>query len=654
VTRATMRPIPSAAAPYVVALVAIVLLVLGTASVVGNAPRAGSSVGPDGLRRADTARELSISVGRGARLLPLKEGNAPPTSVVPTPVHWAHEVRPMLPRVTSGLEASNWSGLIATGAVFTGVSGTWVVPTVQPSGEDQYSATWIGIDGVTDSSLIQAGTDQFSINGRAEYDAWYEILPAASVPLNEPVAPGDRMEASITQQSQGLWEIAIADVTANWLQSGALSYSGPGTTAEWIEEAPQVNGAQSTLADFGSAEFTNLGISGSSGDSASLVPVSMADTNGVIIAFPGPYDASTDSFPITFGTAPPVIDSVTPSRGSTNGGTSVTINGDYLTGASSVSFGGVAVPFRVNPDNSLTATSPAEAAGTVEVGVTTPGGTSAQTGADQFTYVQSPPVPRSSSGYDLVGQDGGVFAFPTGQPGGFYGSLPERGISVHDIVGMVPSPDDRGYFLVGQDGGVFAFGDAPFLGSLPGLGISVDDIVGIVPTPDDRGYFLVGQDGGVFAFGDAPFLGSLPGLGISVDDIVGIAATPSDGGYWVVAADGTVYAFGDAAHLGSASGTTSPVSGIASTPDGGGYWIVTRNGSVYPFGDAGVFGSLPSIGVSPSHPVIGLVPTNDDRGYWLVGSDGGIFAFGDAPFVGSLPSLGISVTDIVGAVPTSF
>jgi hypothetical protein len=270
---------------------------------------------------------------------------------------------------------------------------------------------------------------------------------------------------------------------------------------------------------------------------------------------------------------------------------------------------------------------------------------------NSFAVTYAPPGPQGS-GYDLVGSDGGVFVFPQGQAGGFYGSLPGIGVSVRNIAGMVPSPDNGGYFLVGSDGGVFAFGDAPFEGSLPGLGVGVANIQGIVPTGDNGGYFLVGSDGGVFAFGDAPYLGSLPGLGIRVTNVVGIAATPSDQGYWVVAGDGSVFAFGDAPYLGSASGTPSPVSGISSTPDGGGYRIVTRDGSVYSFGDAGYFGSLPGLAVSPTHPVIGLVPTADNQGYWLIGSDGGIFAFGDAPFVGSLPGLGVTISDIVGAVQT--
>jgi hypothetical protein len=296
--------------------------------------------------------------------------------------------------------------------------------------------------------------------------------------------------------------------------------------------------------------------------------------------------------------------------------------------------------------------------GNAVVGATSWMGQGIHAAAFAYQPAPAPPSPPASSpppppsGYDLVGHDGGVFVFPVGQSGGFYGSLPGLGVHVSDIVGMVPTANDQGYFLVGQDGGVFAFGNAPFENSLPGLGVKVSSIVGIVPTSDDQGYFLVGSDGGVFTFGNAPFLGSLPGIGVHVTNIIGIAANPSDSGYWLVAANGTVYSFGSAVNFGSATGTSSPVSAIESTPDGGGYWIVTQNGSVYTFGDAGNFGSLPGIGVIPAHPVIGLVPTSDDGGYWLIGSDGGIFAFGDAPFVGSLPGLGVSVTDIVGAVPT--
>jgi len=278
-----------------------------------------------------------------------------------------------------------------------------------------------------------------------------------------------------------------------------------------------------------------------------------------------------------------------------------------------------------------------------------------------FSLAQSPEAGAAStkgSGYDLVGSDGGVFVFPTGNPGGFYGSLPGLGVTPNKpVVGMVPTVTDKGYFLVAQDGGVFSFGTAPFLGSLPGLHVTPSQpIAGIIAADTDRGYFLVGKDGGVFAFGTVPFLGSLPGRGISVDNIIGIASTPSGNGYWLVSATGTVYGFGAAQSLGTAKGSASPVSAIAGTPTGGGYWITTQNGTVYAFGNAKKPspGTLPAIGVSPVRPVIGIVHTADTAGYWLIGSDGGIFAFGDAPFVGSLPGLTVHVTNVVGAVPTSW
>ena len=260
-----------------------------------------------------------------------------------------------------------------------------------------------------------------------------------------------------------------------------------------------------------------------------------------------------------------------------------------------------------------------------------------------ITYHPPPPPPPSTpSGYDLVGADGGVFAFG----GTFYGSLPGLGVAVDDITGMVSTAADDGYWLVGADGGVFAF-NAPFVNSLPGMGVAVDDIVGIVPTRDDQGYFLVGRDGGVFAF-DAPFENSLPGLGVEVDDIVGITATADDNGYWLVGADGSVYAFGDASYGGNAP--TGAVA-IASTPDGGGYWVVGTDGTVTAFGDAHSFGDLPSLGVDVND-IVDLVGSPDGQGYNLIGRDGGVFSFGDAVNRGSLPGLGVQVDDVVGAVPT--
>jgi len=88
-------------------------------------------------------------------------------------------------------------------------------------------------------------------------------------------------------------------------------------------------------------------------------------------------------------TSPPIIAAVSPKTGLAAGGTAVTIVGTGFTGATGVTFGGTAATAVVVVDaNTITCLSPAKAAGTYDVRVTTPNGTSTvQSGAaDNFVY----------------------------------------------------------------------------------------------------------------------------------------------------------------------------------------------------------------------------------------------------------------------------
>jgi hypothetical protein len=100
-------------------------------------------------------------------------------------------------------------------------------------------------------------------------------------------------------------------------------------------------------------------------------------------------------------TLTPTVTGIGPNGGPPAGGTSVTITGTNLTGATAVSFGGAnAAQVAVNSATEITALSPAGAIGTVNVTVTTPNGTSATSAADQFTYASA----RSTQqGQKLVG-----------------------------------------------------------------------------------------------------------------------------------------------------------------------------------------------------------------------------------------------------------
>src|SRR5215510_8753478 len=87
---------------------------------------------------------------------------------------------------------------------------------------------------------------------------------------------------------------------------------------------------------------------------------------------------------------PPTVANVNPNTGPMQGGTSVTITGTNFSDVTAVRFGSNAAgSFIVNSTTQITATSPA-GIGTVDVTVTTPGGTSATSTADQFTYVPAP------------------------------------------------------------------------------------------------------------------------------------------------------------------------------------------------------------------------------------------------------------------------
>ena len=129
-------------------------------------------------------------------------------AVVPTITHAARiSVAPYTRSPVGGIlntwAASNWSGYAETGT-FTGVSGTWTVPSVASTSSATYSSTWIGVDGYNNGNLIQTGTEQDYYNGAAHYDAWWEILPAAETeisPSSYAVSPGDQMSSSIYETS---------------------------------------------------------------------------------------------------------------------------------------------------------------------------------------------------------------------------------------------------------------------------------------------------------------------------------------------------------------------------------------------------------------------------------------------------------------------
>src|SRR5207248_1017732 len=159
----------------------------------------------------------------------------------------------------TGWSSGNWSGYAKTGS-YSSATAQWVVPSVSATTQASYSSAWVGIDGFNNSSLIQTGTESDYYNGSAHYGAWWEILPAAETVIPSiTVHPGDHMSASITKGSGSTWTISITDTTTGDGFSTQKTYTGPGTSAEWIEEAPSVGGRVATLATYSSPDTFDPG-----------------------------------------------------------------------------------------------------------------------------------------------------------------------------------------------------------------------------------------------------------------------------------------------------------------------------------------------------------------------------------------------------------
>ena len=217
-----------------------------------------------------------------------------------------------------GWASSNWSGYAETtssSAPFTGVTGQWKVPAVTTTRSASYSAAWAGIDGFTDSALIQTGTEQDYYNHAAHYAAWWTTSANgyAEQTISKPVAPGDAMTATISKSAGTLWTITLADATEHWSFSTQVTYTGPGTSAEWIVEAPTISSgfrsAIAPLADYGSPLTFDPGTVSVAGVTRN--PGLIASEGGEmiqggrVVSIPSVPDSDTDGFNMAYGATAP-------------------------------------------------------------------------------------------------------------------------------------------------------------------------------------------------------------------------------------------------------------------------------------------------------------------------------------------------------------
>jgi len=224
------------------------------------------------------------------------------------------------PNSAAGLNASyNWAGYVVQNGGYTSISGTWTVPQVPAGSGLTGDATWVGIGGVTDTALIQAGTQTLTnVNGQAvSYQAWYEMLPGNSQPIPITVAPGDSITASISEQAQNQWTIAFRDNANGQNFQTTVNYSSPGSSAEWIEEMPsQSNGEFIPLDNFGAVNFTAAGVV-QNGQNLNIAQaggqqMTMLNSYQQVLASPSALGYDGSSFSVSRASAAAAAPSTTP------------------------------------------------------------------------------------------------------------------------------------------------------------------------------------------------------------------------------------------------------------------------------------------------------------------------------------------------------
>jgi hypothetical protein len=223
----------------------------------------------------------------------------------------------------------------------------------------------------------------------------FGTTPATRYSVN---AAGTSLSVYSPSQSAGLTDIRITTPGGTSLVSATdrFTYLGPTITRVYPASGPGAGNTEVTISGMNLNGVSSV-LFGTNGASRYVVN----DAGTAITAFSPPGTAGLVNIRVTtpggtsavstadrFSYLAPSLTRVSPSGGPTVGGTTVTVSGTNLNGASAVLFGPMSVaPASVNAaGTSLTVISPAGSAGTVYVRVTTPGGTSPVTMAARFTY----------------------------------------------------------------------------------------------------------------------------------------------------------------------------------------------------------------------------------------------------------------------------
>ena len=273
----------------------------------------------------------------------------------------------------------NWVNTPPSGACVLGYNSTLpTVTSVSPSvgsaaGSVNITMTGTNFTGATAVSLGGTPVKSFAITNATTLTA---VTPAHAA---GPVTIAVTTPAGSVTSSTNLFTYSDPATIA------AVSPS-TGTTAGGTTIAiTGTNFTGTTAVSLGGTPVKSFTIT--SATTITAVTAAAATAGPVTIAVTTPSGTVTSSTNLfTYSVPPPTITAVSPKVGATAGGTTLTLTGTNLTGATAVSVGGTPVTsFAITNATTLTAVTPAHAAGPVTIAVTTPAG-SVTSSTNLFTY----------------------------------------------------------------------------------------------------------------------------------------------------------------------------------------------------------------------------------------------------------------------------
>jgi hypothetical protein len=292
----------------------------------------------------------------------------------------------------------------AAGVVDLTVSGPYGVSATSGADQFAYTGTAPAVTGLDITSGPTAGGTVVTISGSnlngatgvafgANAASSFTVLSATTIRAVAPAGTAGTVDVTVTNP-YGTSSTSTADqfsYLAAPTVTGVSPSSGPvgGGTSVTIS-GTNFTGATQVL--FGSVPAAAYTVVSATSVTATAPPQAPA-TLDVTVTTPGGVSATSGADQYTYQSTAPSVSAVSPNRGPTAGGTTVTTTGANFTGATAVNFGTTAASsFTVTSDTQITAIAPAESAGTVDITVTTPYGTSAVGASDQFIFADAAPA----------------------------------------------------------------------------------------------------------------------------------------------------------------------------------------------------------------------------------------------------------------------